>query len=225
MGLIKRIADIISANANAAMDRIEAPEKMLDQYMRNLYSELGKVKAQTAFVMAEVKGYERKIQDAEEEIKCLDSYAEKALSAGNEEDSKVFIRDRMNEEKKLAGLKQAYEVAAANAEKIRQMHDELSGKISEFERKKDALKTKAAIARTENVLNEINSGVDSAGKTFASFERMEEKINKSIDKAEALASLEDPKENLKKKYTEDYPEQDVEAELEKLRNRLHKKAV
>ena len=55
MGLIKRIADIISANANAAMDRIEAPDKMLDQYMRNLYSELGKVKAQTASVMAEVK--------------------------------------------------------------------------------------------------------------------------------------------------------------------------
>ena len=43
----------MSANINALLDKCEDPEKMIDQYMRNLESDLGKVKAETASVMAE----------------------------------------------------------------------------------------------------------------------------------------------------------------------------
>ena len=52
-GIIKRFSDIMSANLNALLDKAEDPEKMIDQYLRNLESDLGKVKAETASVMAE----------------------------------------------------------------------------------------------------------------------------------------------------------------------------
>ena len=44
-GIIKRFSDIMSANLNALLDKAEDPEKMIDQYLRNLESDLGKVKA------------------------------------------------------------------------------------------------------------------------------------------------------------------------------------
>ena len=53
MGVIQRFKDIMSANINAMLDKAENPEKMIDQYMRNLENDLGKVKAETASVMAE----------------------------------------------------------------------------------------------------------------------------------------------------------------------------
>ena len=53
MGVIQRFKDIMSANINAMLDKAENPEKMIDQYMRNLEDDLGKVKAETASVMAE----------------------------------------------------------------------------------------------------------------------------------------------------------------------------
>ena len=53
MGILTRFKDIMSANINALLDKCEDPEKMIDQYMRNLESDLGKVKAETASVMAE----------------------------------------------------------------------------------------------------------------------------------------------------------------------------
>lgn len=52
-GIMKRFGDIMSANLNALLDKAEDPEKMVDQYLRNLESDLGKVKAETAAVMAE----------------------------------------------------------------------------------------------------------------------------------------------------------------------------
>ena len=48
MGVIQRFKDIMSANINAMLDKAENPEKMIDQYMRNLEDDLGKVKAETA---------------------------------------------------------------------------------------------------------------------------------------------------------------------------------
>ena len=53
MGILTRFKDIMSANIKALLDKCEDPEKMIDQYMRNLESDLGKVKAETASVMAE----------------------------------------------------------------------------------------------------------------------------------------------------------------------------
>ena len=35
-GIMKRFGDIMSANLNALLDKAEDPEKMVDQYLRNL---------------------------------------------------------------------------------------------------------------------------------------------------------------------------------------------
>ena len=53
MGILKRFGDIMSANINALLDKAEDPEKMIDQYLRDLNSDLGKVKAETAAIMAD----------------------------------------------------------------------------------------------------------------------------------------------------------------------------
>ena len=48
MGIIARFRDIMEANFNALLDRAEDPEKMIDQYLRDLEEDLAKVKAETA---------------------------------------------------------------------------------------------------------------------------------------------------------------------------------
>ena len=64
MGVIQRFKDIMSANINAMLDKAENPEKMIDQYMRNLEDDLGKVKAETASVMAEEARAKRAYDEA-----------------------------------------------------------------------------------------------------------------------------------------------------------------
>ena len=55
MGILKRFKDIMSSNINALLDKAEDPEKMIDQYLRDLQEDLRKVKSETATVMAEMQ--------------------------------------------------------------------------------------------------------------------------------------------------------------------------
>ena len=45
MGILKRFKDIMSSNINALLDKAEDPEKMIDQYLRDLQEDLRKVKS------------------------------------------------------------------------------------------------------------------------------------------------------------------------------------
>ena len=61
MSVLKRFTDIMSSNINALLDKAEDPVKMADQLARNLTSDLGKVKAETASVIAEEKRSKREL--------------------------------------------------------------------------------------------------------------------------------------------------------------------
>ena len=62
-GILNRFKDIMSSNINALLDKVEDPMKMIDQYLRNLESDLGKVKAETAAVMAEETKSKRELDE------------------------------------------------------------------------------------------------------------------------------------------------------------------
>ena len=63
MGILKRFKDIMASNINALLDKAEDPEKMIDQCLRDLNSDLGKVKAETAAVMADEQRAKRELDE------------------------------------------------------------------------------------------------------------------------------------------------------------------
>lgn len=205
MGILTRFKDIMAANINALLDKAEDPEKMIDQYLRNLESDLGKVKAETASVMAEESRAKRELDECKEEIEKYQSYAEKALKAGNENDARAFLEKKQNISKKLTALQQNYDMAADNAAKMRQMHDKLVKDINTLNDRRDAIKAKVKVAKTQQRLNEIGASVTGASNDLSAFERMEEKADRMLDEANAMAELnkaaEDSNiENLEAKY-------------------------
>ena len=54
---------------------------MVDQYLRNLNSDLGKVKAETASVMAEEQRAKRALTECQADAEKMENYAMKALQA------------------------------------------------------------------------------------------------------------------------------------------------
>ena len=110
MGILKRFGDIMSANINALLDKAEDPEKMIDQYLRDLNSDLGKVKAETAAIMADEQRAKRELDECTAEVNKMQAYAEKALIAGNEEDARTFLTKKTELSNKQASLQQAYDL-------------------------------------------------------------------------------------------------------------------
>ena len=91
MGILSRFKDIIASNINALLDKAEDPEKMIQQYLRNLAADLAEVKQETASVMADEEKAKRRVEANQKEIDKYLRLAKKALEAGSEEDAKTFI--------------------------------------------------------------------------------------------------------------------------------------
>lgn len=223
MGIISRFKDIMASNINALLDNVEDPEKMIDQTLRNLKEDLQEVKAETAGVMAEEAKAKRQLDECLEEITKLQNYAMKALERGNESDAKQFLAKKSEVALKQASLQQAYDLAKANADKMKQMYDKLVSQINELEGRRAALKSKVAVAEAQEKINSIGASADKAFANMSEFDRLEEKINKKLDAANAMAELDRANQSssiddLLSKY--DTPTSNVDDELAALKKQM-----
>ena len=225
MGILKRFKDIMSSNINAMLDKAEDPEKMADQYLRNLEEDFSKVQSETASVMAEEKRARRAVDENKAEIAQMEEYAKKAVLSGNDEDAKAFLSKKSELEAKQIELEEALETASANATKMREMHDKLKDDITKVKERKETIKSKIAVAKTQERLNKIGDSFANAEGSLSAFDRMEEKANRMLDQANAKAELNKPTdesvESLKDKY-ETKDEASIEDELAKLKESLGK---
>lgn len=224
-GILSRFKTIMEANINALLDKAEDPVKMADQLARDLEKDLGEVRAETVSVMAEEKRAKRAYDEGVAEVEKLQRYAEKAVLAGNDADAKVFLSEKAAKAANLESLKGAWDLAAANAAKMREMHDKLTEQLKQVEDRKAAIRAKAAMVKSQQKANEIKS--DLGGSSLAAFDALEEKLNRKLDEAEAAAELNTKKDDmadLMAKYDDDATVQDsgVEDELAALKAKLGK---
>ena len=222
MGIISRFKDIMEANINAIFDKWENPEKMIDQYLRNLENDLASVKAETASVIAEEKAAKRAVDGCREEIDKMTEYAKRAVMSGNDAEAKQFLTKKAELEQKLTVLDQQYTLSCENSMKMREMHDKLEMDIREMRSKRDMLKAKAKVAETQAKINKMSSGLSSAGANLSKFDEMEAKINRKLDEAEAMAELNKASSSpsisqLEAKYNDGAKSAAVDAELEALK--------
>lgn len=223
MSILKRFRDIMTSNLNALLDKAEDPSKMVDQILRDLNEDLGKVKAETAGVMAEHQKAKRALDDCNEEIQKMQAYAMKAIEQGNDDDARKFLEKKSQLVTKQSSLQKAYDAAEANAQKMREMHDKLVSQINEFNSKRDSIKATIAVAKTQEKVNKLGSSMDKANAGVNAFERMEQKANKMLDEANAIAELNsgsDSIDELARKY--DNPSNDIDDELAALKRQLGK---
>ncbi len=227
MGIMDRFKDIMAANINALLDKAEDPEKMIDQYLRNLESDLGKVKAETASVIAEESRAKRALDECNANITKMQTYAEKAVTAGNDNDARQFLAQKKVYSDQLASLQSSYQVAADNAAKMRTMHDKLVNDINELNAKKDSIKAKMAAAKTQQRINQIGSSALGVSNDMSAFERMEEKANKLLDEVNAMSELnktasEASIDDLTSKYDTPQTDSSVDDELAALKAQMGK---
>lgn len=224
MAILERFADIIKANINELLDKCEDPAKMIDQYLRDLTEDLAEVKKETAAVMAEETRAKRMLDDNAAEMKRYEDLARKALTAGNEGDARVFLGKKQQLGEKAASLQATYDTAHANAQKMRQMHDKLVGDIESLNSRREMVKAKVAVAKTQERVNKIGASAEKAAGAMSAFERMEKKADQMLDQANAMAELNtepvDEAAALEAKYASAAGDAAVDDELAKLKAEL-----
>ena len=191
MSILERFSTIIKANINDLLDRAEDPAKMMDQYMRQLMSDLADVKRETASVMAEESRIQRQLEEKRQESAKNADLARRALQLSNEDDARVFLAKKQELEKRIEELQKMYDVAHENSMRMRQVHDKLVSDAETLRQRREAIQSKMALARAqEKAANVMGShiGADESrlGDAIA---RMEDKADAMLDRSNAMQSL------------------------------------
>ncbi len=224
MSMLDRFSDIIKSNINELLDRAEDPAKMVDQYLRDLTDDLAKVKQETAGVMAQEVHARNMYENNKIEIAKYEDLAKQALKAGNEDDARTFLAKKQSLEEKGVSLKGTYDVAHENAQKMRKIHDKLVTDIETLRAKREAIKAKVAVAKTQESVNKVTSGKDKAGAAMAAFDRMEQKAEDMLNQANAMEELNkepvDEAKALEEKYKNEGRVSSVDEELARMKAEL-----
>ena len=224
-GILERFKTIMSSNINALLDKMEDPEKMIDQYLRDMEKDLGSVKAETVAIMAQESAAKRKVTECEDEINKMENYAKKALQAGNEADARMFLEKKESIKIKLESLEKEKMIAVENSLKMREMHDKLTSDIQKLNAKRNEIKAKIKMAKSAQKINTMTSSTGISGK-MDSFNSIEEKVDRMLDEANASMELNSPKkdevDDLMKKYDSGESESSsaVDAEIERLKKEM-----
>ncbi len=190
MGIFDRFSTLLRSNINDLISRAENPEKMLNQLIVDMKTQLAKAKQQVASAIAD----EKKLQsDAEAMKKQAEDWERRAMLAVQEgrDDLAKQALGRYNEH--LQGAQQLHETwlkHKAETEALKLSLRQLNDKIEEAKRKKNILVARAKRAEAQQRIQETMSGM-SDKSAFESFERMTEKIEANERKAIAAAEIQE----------------------------------
>ena len=188
MGIFDRFSTILRSNINDLISRAENPEKMLNQLILDMKSNLAKAKQEAAAAIAD----EKKLQaDAEALKKQAEDWERRAMLAVQEgrDDLATQALTRYNEA--LQGATQLHETWVkhkADTESLKGQLRQLNDKIEEAKRKKNILVARAKRAEAQQRIQETMSGMNDKS-AFESFDRMAEKIEAIERKALAAAEI------------------------------------
>lgn len=174
MGIFKKFADLARANINSLIDQLEDPKKMAHQAIFDL--EESKKKAQQLLIktMAAKKMVEAKIIRLGQDAAGLAQEAERFLMNNREEDAKGALA------KKNAALEEEA-FAQQQVEQETKTISIINRGILAIDEKISSLKANASVVAGKNVLEKDDA--------FATFSRMEEKIESMEFEVQALNEL------------------------------------
>lgn len=201
MSIFERLFRIGKANVNAAVDKLEDPVKIIDQVLRELDEDVEKVTAAVTSQMAVEKRFERELKEAEELVAKRDSQARQALVAGNEELAREALADKAKQVEKRDKVQESYDRAKATADKLREQLRDLKARVTDMKDQRSTLIAQAEAAKAQQKINSTMKGVGT-NDVGATFNRMEEKIKKMHDEADAAFELANEDKSLDQKFEE-----------------------
>ncbi|CQR48129.1 hypothetical protein BN1058_02477 [Paraliobacillus sp. PM-2] len=170
-----RVKTVVGSELNAMLDKAEDPVKMLDQYMRDMESDIRDAESAVAKQIANEKMLKRKYDDAQSMVEKRQSQAEKAIEAGNEDLARRALEDKQEHTQQADTLKESWERAKQDSDQLRKKLDEMKKEYQDMKLKKDSLKARAESAKTRTKINRTMSSIGS-DESKQGFSRMEEKV-------------------------------------------------
>jgi len=219
MGVFERISRIIRSNISELLDKVEDPEKVLQQIILDMQQDLREAKLYVAAAIRDMRKLEAKYQ---ENIDMAEKWEKRAISSvelGNDVIAKEALRRKRTYEDLANGYKAQLDEQTKSVQSLKTNLMALEAKIEDAKRRKDLIMARQKRAKAQKTISETMSGL-SKSKSFSIFSKMEDKVRDDEVQAEAVAELES--DSLENQFTK-LDHDDIDSELAKLKAKIAEK--
>ena len=190
MGIFDRLTSLIRSNINDLISSAENPEKMLNQIIVDMRSQLAKAKQQVAAAIAD----EKRLRDqADTEYKQAQDWERRAMLAvqeGRDDLAKQALVRHTEHVQHAQQLEATWEAHRQETEKLKNSLRDLNDKIEEAKRKKNLLIARQKRAQAQKRIQETMSSL-SEKSAFEAFARMEERIEQNERRLQASTEIDE----------------------------------
>jgi phage shock protein A len=180
---------VFKSEVNAALDKVEDTEKMLNQTVLDMQQQLAAAKQQVALAIADEKRLERQYKENQAQTDSWMDKAKLAVQKGNDELAKSALARKSEYENLATEYKKQWDAQKAAVEKLKMSLRELERKIDEAKRQKDLLIARNKRAKAQKQIHQTMSSMSTNAGAFDTFERMKNKVDEEEARAEAAAEM------------------------------------
>ena len=212
--MLARIRDLVSANLNAMIDRAEDPEKMINEYLRQLNDNLNEAKISVASAMADETKLHTRMVEHQAQADQWHSKAEVAVRAGDEELARQALARKLQAQKLAEGYRQQYESQDQQVEELQEALIKLESRIAEARAKRELIVAKQNRAETQEAIQRTIRGLGNI-TAMDKLGQLEERVDDRLAHAEAMERLNQG--TLESRFEDLGQEQELDAELAALK--------
>ena len=139
MALINRIGRLFTADLHAVLDRIEEPEVLLAQAIREMGEELTKSERRLASLERDGARLGDRAERAREAIEKFAQELEVCLESGEDALARTIIRRKLTEERRADNLARDAERVAAGAAELRSVIESQTNELELMRQKSEVL--------------------------------------------------------------------------------------
>ncbi len=188
MGLFSRLGTLIRSNINELINKAEDPEKMLNQVLVDMKSQLVEAKKQVAVAIADEKRLKKQYQQEAAKAAEWERKAMLAIKAGDDNLAKAALARKGEHDEVAETLRQQWEAQKQSVEQLKSALRGLDNKIEEAKRKRNILVSRQKRAEAQRTINETLGNINSTS-AFDTFERMSDRVTQLEAEAEATAEI------------------------------------
>lgn len=215
--LFKRISDVITANLNDLVDRVEDPERMIKQLIREMEENISSAREGVIDAVASEKQLAKELDNQRRQAEEWHNRARRAVEAGNEALAREALLRKKEHDGVVANLSASWESAKRTSERLKTQLRALEMKLEEARLKKGSLVARQRAAQARDQMDQVHDRFQNGLDLDHSFGRMSDKVGEMEARMEAREELYGEYSQIEKEFLKMEVNSEVEAELAELK--------